>query len=157
MMERSQASARRAVVTERRRRLALVGAAVVLLGISLLLARREPSPGPADDGRPQQQRAAGAIRTGPGSAAAGAETDGSRGAFRPRPRMQRHDASRLANTRGEREARQAPAVVPGDAGAAAPAARALPPGHPPLTHGPAHPPPGRAPAPPVLRPAGTAP
>src|SRR4051795_9654464 len=99
-MERSQASAQRAVVTGRRRRLAFVGAAVVLLGISVLLALREPGPGPPDDGRPQQP-AGGAIRTGPASAAAGAATDGSRGAVRPRPRRQRQDASRVANTRGE--------------------------------------------------------
>src|SRR4051794_34554313 len=114
--------ARRAVVTGRRRRLAFVGAAVVLLGISVLLALREPGPGPADHGRPQQ-RAAGAIRTGPASAAADAETDGARGAVRPRPRMQRHEASPVANTRGEREARQSPAVAPADARAATSAAR----------------------------------
>src|SRR3954470_360756 len=110
-MERSQASAQRAVVTGRWRTLAFVGAAVVPLGISVLLALREPGPGPADDGGPQH-RAGGAIRTGSASAAAGAETDGSRGAVRPRPRMRRHAAARVANTRGEREARQAPAVAP---------------------------------------------
>src|SRR3954468_5487341 len=103
-MERSQASAQRAVVTERSRRLAFLGAAVVLLGISVVLALREPGPGPAEDGRPQQ-RAGGAIRTRPAPAAAGAETDRSRGALGRRPRIQRHDASRVANTRGEREAR----------------------------------------------------
>src|SRR4051794_3378428 len=123
-MERWQASARRAVVSERRRRLAFVGAAVVLLGISVLLALREPRPGGADDGRPQQ-RAGGAIRTSPASAAAGAGTDGSRGAVRPRLRIQRHDAARVASTRGEREARRAPAVAPADARAAATAARAF--------------------------------
>src|SRR3954469_18910454 len=122
MMERSQASARRAVVTERRRRLAFVGAAVVLLGINLLLALREPRPGPADDGRPQQQRAAGAIRTGPASAAADAQTDGAPGAGRPPPPLPRRGASRVADTRGEREARHAPAVAPGDARAATTAA-----------------------------------
>src|SRR3954453_11458975 len=133
-MERSQASAQRAVVTGRRRRLAFVGAAVVLLGISVLLGLREPGPGPAEDGRPQQ-RAGGAIRTGPASAAAGAETDRSRGALRPRRRMQRHDAARVANTRGEREARQAPAVAPADARAAATAARAFLDGYLPYSYG----------------------
>jgi hypothetical protein len=150
-MERSQASARRAVVTERRRRLAFVGAAVVLLGISVLLALREPRPGPADDVRPQQQRAARAIRTSPASAAAGAETDGSRGAGRPSPRIQRHDAARVANTRGEREARQAPAVAPGDARAATTAARAFLGGYLPYSYGRAEAPRIQAAAIPLLR------
>src|SRR3954453_10013774 len=133
-MERSQASAQRAVVTERPRRLAFLGAAVVLLGISVVLALREPGPGPAEEGRPQQ-RAGGAIRTGPASAAAGAETDGSRGAVRPRPRMQWRNAARVGSTRGEREARRAPAVAPGYARAATTAARAFLGGYLPYSYG----------------------
>src|SRR4051794_28480334 len=84
---------------------------------------------------PSAARADGAIRTGPAPAAAGVEPEGSRGAIRPRPRVQPHDTWRGANTGGEREARQAPAVAPADARAATATARAFLGGYLPYSYG----------------------
>jgi hypothetical protein len=104
-------------VGDRQRKRGFAGAALALLAMAVLLTLREPSAGPRSNARSGTT----AIRTGvpPGSATAKAQTHGTVSPSPAEPSM----SSSASVTPKEREAKDAPALAPGRATAAAGAAR----------------------------------
>jgi hypothetical protein len=138
-------------MTERKRKLAFASAAIVLLGITAFLTL--DNSGSLLWGGARSERPAGAfpIRTGaPATSEPGGTTD-PRGSLPPASPAQMTPPSPVGVTRDEGEARNAPAVVPRDARAAATAARAFMEGYLPYSYGRANAERIRAAAMPLLR------
>jgi hypothetical protein len=122
-------------VTHRQRKLSFGTAAVVLLGITVVLALREPGSGSRSNARSERPVATTVIRTGTPPAQDPTETGGSRRASpTPSPRPSISTAPATA-TQGERESENAPAVAPPAAHAATAAARAFLDGYLPYSYG----------------------
>jgi hypothetical protein len=122
-------------VTDRHRKVAFASAAVVLLGITIFLALRDPGLGPRHDTPPLRPAGTTTIRTGPPPASESGEADGSGNASpRSSPTASTSSAPAFA-TQGEREAKSPPAVAPREARAATAAARAFLDGYLPYSYG----------------------
>jgi hypothetical protein len=122
-------------VGERQRKLAFAGAAVMLLGITGFLALRDP--GSALERDPQAERPAGpsAIRAEPPAGSEVGATGHAPGSPPPASPALSRTPSPASATRGEGEVRNAPAVAPHQARAAAAAARAFLEGYLPYSYG----------------------
>jgi hypothetical protein len=138
-------------VIDRNRKLAFVGATVVLLGITGFLALRDSGPVHRRDARSERRADQVAIRTDPFAGSESSVTGDARGSATPASSAPSTAPTPAGATRREREARNAPAVAPGDARAAAAAARAFLKGYLPYSYGRAHAERIRAAAIPLLR------
>jgi hypothetical protein len=120
---------------ERRRKLAFAGAALMLLGSAGLLALRDPGPAPRRDVRPERLASPPAIRSEPLIGSAPDAIGDSRGSPPSASPATSTTPYPVSDTRGESEARNAPAVSPRDAHEAAAAARAFLEGYLPYSYG----------------------
>jgi hypothetical protein len=111
-------------VTDRQRKVAFASAAVVLLGISVVLTLRDPGLGRRHDARQQRPGGTTSIRTESPPASEPLESDGSRNISASSAPVPSASPAPPA-TRGERETKNAPAVAPREARAATAAARAF--------------------------------
>jgi hypothetical protein len=121
-------------VTDRQRRVAFASAAVVLLGITVVLTLRHPGLGPRHVVRPQRPPGTTTIRTGSPPASEPRESDGSRSTA-PSSALAPSASPTLPATRGEGEPKNAPAVTRREARAATAAARVFLDGYLPYSYG----------------------
>jgi hypothetical protein len=122
-------------MSDRRRKIALASAAVVLLGITAVSTLREAGPPARRDARPQQLAGTSAIRTEPLPASElGQDGDAREATPRLSPAPSTSSSS-TAPAQGEREAKSPPAVAPRKARAATAAARAFLAGYLPHSYG----------------------
>jgi hypothetical protein len=122
-------------VTDRHRKVAFASAAVVLLGITVFLTLRDPGLGPRHAAPLLRPAGTTTIRTGPPPASEPGEADGS-GNASPRSSPTPSTSSAPASaTRGEREAKNAPAIAPREARVAMAAARTFLDGYLPYSYG----------------------
>jgi len=136
---------------ERRRKLIFAGAAAVLLGITLVLALGESSPVHRPDARPERRADQSAIRTDPPAGPDSGVTGDARESNTPASAEPSTMPTPASAPRHERETRNAPAIAPREAHAAAAAARAFLEGYLPYSYGRADAERIRAAAIPVLR------
>jgi len=122
-------------VSERQRKLAFASAALLLLAITGFVALREPGLAPGRDAEPQQPAStAAAIRTRPAPLEP-SDAQGSQGTTQRSSPAPATRSSTASVAQREREAKNAPAVAPGDARAATAAARAFLDGYLPYSYG----------------------
>jgi hypothetical protein len=120
-------------VIDRNRKLVFAGAAIMLLGITGLLALRGSSSSENRGPRPERRSGPAAIRAEP---SLGSESDAIGNArSSPSPASPASSIPPVGATRAEGEARKAPAVAPREARAAASAARAFLEGYLPYSYG----------------------
>ena len=120
---------------ERQRKLAFAGAALVLLGITGFLALRAPSSAIQRDAQPERPAGASAIRAEPPAWSEVGATGHAPGSPPPASPALSPTPSPASTTGGEGEVRNAPAVAPREARAAAAAARAFLEGYLPYSYG----------------------
>jgi hypothetical protein len=120
---------------DRKRKLAFVSAAVMLLGITSFLALRHPGPVHRRDAHPERPAGQSAIQTEPPAVSEPGVTGDARGSPTPVSPAPSSTPTPARATRREGEARNAPAVVPREARAAAAAARAFLEGYLPYSYG----------------------
>jgi hypothetical protein len=138
-------------MSERRRKLAFASAAVVLLGITAFLTLRDSGSLHWGDARPERPAGPSPIRTGSPAVSEPGGAPDPHGSSRPASSAPSSALPPAVVTRDEDEARNAPAVAPDDARAAAAAARAFLEGYLPYSYGRAHAERIRAAAIPLLR------
>jgi hypothetical protein len=122
-------------VGERRRKLAFAGAAVVLVGITGFLALRDPSSAIQRDAQPKRPAGPSAIRAEPPAGSEVGATGHAPGSPPPGSPALSPTPSPASATRGEGEVRNAPAIAPREARAAAAAARTFLAGYLPYSYG----------------------
>jgi hypothetical protein len=125
-------------VGARQRKLAFAGAAVMLLGITGFLALRDPGSALQRDAQPERPTGPSAIRVEPPAGSVAGVTGHAPRSRPPATPAASPTPSPASGTRGEGEVRNAPAVAPREARAAAAAARAFLEGYLPYSYGRAH-------------------
>src|SRR4051794_18686833 len=123
------------IMGERRRKLVFAGAAAVLLGITLVLTLRESGPAHRRDARRERRADQSAIRPDPPTGPESGVIGDARESTTPAPAEPSTMPTPASAPRHEGEARNAPAIAPGEAHAAAAAACAFLEGYLPYSYG----------------------